>query len=203
MWRSVLLYEYSDQDPRSLLALPGRLSASSPAPQPSEGTVLITPDRSLHYVLDTPLVDVIGISCLLRIRHPQQVLSSSRQIIRLSDAFELGLEPLTTFQALVRVRLQGRRHDLGQLASPNPRFAELRFDWHTSGQTFLRVDGRLVGYHDALSPGARLTIDDVAFGFLESVPPSPDPSNQIGRFFLRALRRRPPWPRRRTSGTGA
>ncbi|HET6297172.1 MAG TPA: hypothetical protein VFG33_27550 [Kribbella sp.] len=165
--------------------------------------MLITPDRSLHYVLDTPLVDVIGISCLLRIRHPQQVLTSSRQIIRLGDAFELGLEPLTTFQALVRVRLQGRRHDLGQLASPNPRFAELRFDWHTSGKTYLRVDGRLVGYHDALSPGARLMIDDVAFGFLESVPPSPDPSNQIGRFFLRALRRRPPWPCRRTSGTGA
>lgn len=201
MWRSVLLYEYSDQDPRSLLALPGHLSASSPASEPSEGAVLITPDRSLHYVLDAPLVDVIGISCLLRIRLPDQELSSSRQIIRLGDAFELGLEPLTTFQALVQVRIQGRRHYLGQLATPSPRFAELRIDWHTSGKTYLRVDGRLVGYHDALGSGARLRITDVAFGFLEPVPPSPDPSNQIGRFSLRVLRRRPPWPRRRSSAS--
>lgn len=196
MWRSVLLHEFRDQNIRNLQGLPGRLSPGSLALNPSEGAVLITAGRSLHYVLDTPLADVIGVSCRVRFRHPGPDFNSSLRIIRLGDAFDLRLERLTTFQALVQVRVHGTRHYLGQLPNPSARFTELGFDWHTKGQAYLRVDGRLVGYHDALSRGSRLTIEDVAFGFPESVPDGPDPRYQLGRVYVRALSRRSPWSRR-------
>lgn len=192
----MLLREFPDHNIRSLEGLPGSLSPSSLALSPSEGTVLIAPGRSLHYVLDTPLVEVIGVSCQLRIKHPGRTVSSSLRIVRLGDDFDLSLEPLTTRQALVRVRLHRAWHDIGQLPNPSTHFAELRFDWHTSGKTYLRVDGRLVGYHDALSRGSRLMIDDVAFGSPESVPTATDPHYQLGEFFVRALSRRARWPRR-------
>ena len=196
MWRSVLLHEFADHNIRSVQGLPGTLSPDSLALSPSEGAVLIAPGRGLHYVLDAPLAEVIGVSCRLRFMYPGRTVSSSVRILRLGDAFELGLEPLTTVQAMVRVRLNGVRHDLGQLPNPSTRFAELGFDWHTSGRTYLRVDGRLVGYHDALGRGSRLSIDDVAFGSPESVPSSSDPRYQLGQFFVRALSRRTRWPRR-------
>lgn len=195
MWRSVLLYEFQDQNTRSFRGLPGSFSPGSLALNPSGGAVLIAPGRSLHYVLDTPLLEVIGVSCRLRFMHPVPEVSSSKRIIRLGDGFDLRLERLTTFQSLVRVRVQGTTHYLGQLPNPSAQFTELRIDWHTKGQAFLRVDGRLVGYHDALSRGARLTIADVAFGFPESVPAATDPPYQLGQFFVRALSRRARWPR--------
>ncbi|MEI8412273.1 MULTISPECIES: hypothetical protein [unclassified Kribbella] len=196
MWRSVLLHEFPDHNVRSFQGLPGSFSPDSPPLSPAEGTVLIAPGRGLRYVLDTPLLDVIGVSCLLRFKHPGPVDSSSR-IIGLGDEFDLRLERLTTFQALVLVRLHGAWHDIGQLPNPSTRFAELRFDWHTSGRTYLRVDGRLVGYHDALSRGSRLTIEDVTFGSPESLPTLSGPRYQLGEFFVRALTRRTRWPRRR------
>jgi hypothetical protein len=196
MWRSVLLHEVPDRNIPSLQGLPGSLAPGSLAPSPSEDTVLIAPGRRLHYVLDTPLLDVIGVSCQLRFKHPARAVTSSVRILRLGDDFDLSLEALTTFQALVRIRLHRAWHDIGQLPSPSTRFAELRFDWHTSGKTYLRVDGRLVGYHDALSRGARLTIEDVTFGSPESLPASPDAHYQLGDFFVRTLSRRKLWPRR-------
>ncbi|MEV0803743.1 MULTISPECIES: hypothetical protein [unclassified Kribbella] len=196
MWRSVLLHEFPDHNIRSLQGLPGSLSPGSLVLSPSEGTVLIAPGRSLHYVLETPLLEVIGVSCLLRIKHPGRAVNSSLQILRLGDEFTLSLEPLTTFQALVRVRLHRVWHDIGQLPNPSAHFAELRFDWHTSGKTYLRVDGRLVGYHDALSRGSRLTISDVVFGSPEPLATSSDPHYQLGEFLVRARTRRARWSRR-------
>lgn len=200
MWRTVLLHELPDHTIRPFQGLPGSLTPGSLALNPSESTVLIAPGRSLHYVLDTPLVEVIGVSCQLRFKYPGRTVDSSVRILRLGDAFDLRLEPLTTFQALVRIRLHRAWHDIGQLPNPSTRFAELRFDWHTSGKTYLRVDGRLVGYHDALSRGARLTISDVTFGSPESLPTSPDSPYQLGEFFVRTLSRRTRWPRRVKNG---
>jgi len=198
MWHSVLLHDFPDHNVRSLQGLPGSLSPSSLTLSPSEGTVLIAPGRSLHYVLDSPLLEVTAVSCLVRLKHPGHAVSSSLRILRLGDEYEfnLSLEPLTTFQSLVRVRLHGAWHDIGQLPNPTTHFAELRFDWHTSGKTYLRVDGRLVGYHDALSRGSRLTIEDVTFGSPESLATSSDARYQLGEFFVRALSRRARRPRR-------
>ncbi|WP_329000143.1 hypothetical protein OHA18_37630 [Kribbella sp. NBC_00709] len=196
MWRSVLLHEFPGHNSRSPQGLPGTWSSGSLSLSPSRDTMLIAPGRSLHYVLDTPLLEVVGVSCQLRFKHPGRAVTSSVRILRLGDEFELSLEPLTTFQALVRIRLHRSWHDIGQLPNPSTRFAELRFDWDTSGKTYLRVDGRLVGYHDALSRGARLTISDIAFGSPESVPTSPDPCYQLGEFFVRTRTRRTHWPRR-------
>ncbi|MEV0288011.1 MULTISPECIES: hypothetical protein [unclassified Kribbella] len=199
MWRSVLLNEFPDHDLRSLHGLPGTWSPASPALDPSDGTVLVAPGRALRYVLDTPLLDVVGISCRLRIKQPDPAVASSLRILRLGNSFDLRLEPLTTFQALVRVRLHRSRHDIGQLPNPTTHFVELRFDWHTNGKTYLRVDGRLVGYHDALSRGSRLTIEDVTFGSARSLPTCPDQHYELGDFYVRALSPRTRWSRRRTT----
>ncbi|MFI7061294.1 hypothetical protein ACIBL3_09945 [Kribbella sp. NPDC050124] len=196
MWRSVLLNEFPDHDVQALQGLPGSLSPGSPALQPSDGAVLIAPGRGLNYVLDTPLVDVVGLSCRLRIRQTDPAVTSSLRILRLGNSFDLRLEPLTAFQALVRVRLHRIWHDIGQLPNSISRFADLRFDWHTSGKTYLRVNDRLVGYHDALSRGSRLTIEDVTFGSAESLPSSPEQHYELGDFYVRALCRRSRWSRR-------
>ncbi|MEV4262587.1 hypothetical protein [Kribbella sp. NPDC049584] len=196
MWRSVLLHGFVDRNPGSFQGLPGSLSPGSLALSPSEGIILIAPGRSLQYVLETPLLDVVGVSCSVRFRHPGRAVSSSVRIIRLGEEFMLSLEPLTTFQALVRVRVHRVWHDIGQLPNPSSSFVELGFDWHTSGKTYLRVDRRLVGYHDALSRGSRLTIEDVAFGSPESPAGSSDPHYQLGEFSVRALSRHARWPRR-------
>jgi hypothetical protein len=193
-------YDVADQILPTCQGLPGRLSADSPAANPADGTVLIGPARCLRYRLDVPLVDVVGLTCRLRFRYPEPIVSSSLRILQLGDAFDLGLEPLTTCRALVRIRLQRIRHDLGQLANPGTRFAEVRFDWHISGKTFLRVDGRLVGYHDTLGRGSRLTIEDVTFGpapALEQLPgQSPAQRYQLDDFSVRVLHGRPHRPRR-------
>lgn len=196
MPRSVPYDEFADQVLPTCQGLPGSLAPGSPAADPADGTVPIGPSRSLHYLLDTPLSDVIGLSCVLRIKHPAPTVSSSLRILQLGDAFDLGLEPLTTCRALIRVRLQHVRHDLGQLATPSPHFVELRLDWHTSGKTFLRVDGRLVGYHDTLGRGRRLSIADVTFGPATALPESVAPQYQLDEFSVRALLGRPHRPHR-------
>lgn len=188
-------YEFEDILP-TCQGLPGSLAPGSATADPADGTLLIGPSRSLHYLLDTPLCNVVGLSCRLRIKYPAPTAGSSLRILQLGDEFDLGLEPLTTGRAVVRVRLQQVRHDLGQLANPGTRFAELRFDWHTSGKTFLRVDGRLVGYHDTLGRGRRLTIEDVTFGAATSPLESPAQHYQLDEFSVRALLGRPHWPHR-------
>ncbi|MEU8225707.1 hypothetical protein [Kribbella sp. NPDC048915] len=157
-------YEFPDQILPMCHGLPGSLSPGSPAADPADGTVVIGPAHSLRYRLDTPLADVVGISCRVRIRHLVPPVTSSLQILRLGDAFGLGLEPLTAWRALVRVRLQRVSHDLGQVPNLGARFMDLQFDWHIKGKTYLRVDGRLVGYHDTFARGSRLTIEDITFG---------------------------------------
>ncbi|MGW7680720.1 hypothetical protein ACWGID_08285 [Kribbella sp. NPDC054772] len=196
MWRSVLLHEFPDHQVETLHGLPGRLAPNSLVLEPSAGIVLIAPGRSLHYVLDTPLTEVVGVSCRLRFERPGLAVSSSVPILRLGNAVELSLEPLTTYQALVRVQVHRKYHDLGQLPNASTHFVELRLDWHTNGKTYLRADGRLIGYHDAFSRGSRLTIEDVTFGRPGSVPTATDARFQLGEFFIRALNRRTYWPRR-------
>jgi hypothetical protein len=201
-----MLRRVSSEFPDAVLptcqGLPGSLSPGAPTADPSDGTLPIGPARSLRYQLDAPLVDVIGLSCLLRIKHPAPTVSTSLRILQLGDAFDLGLEPLTSRQALIRVRLQRVIHDLGQLPTPSARFAELRLDWHTSGKTFLRVDGRLVGYHDKLGRGHRLSIEEVTFGSdtgSPGSPGSPGSQYQLDEFSVRVLLSRPRWRRRHTT----
>lgn len=67
---------------------------------------------------------------------------------------------------------------------------EFRFDWHTSGQARILADGRLVAYHNAVSPGAMFAVDRVAFGMpnMQS-PPGSQPLYHVARVFVRVLQR--------------
>ena len=160
MWRSVLLREFPDHNIRSLHGLPGSLSPSSLPLSPSEGTVLIAPGRSLHYVLDTPLVDVIGVSCQLQFRpRPHRELVGAdpsprgrvRSEPRTADQLP-GLGPGPAAPSLARhraaaepqhalrgteIRLAHQRQDLpsgGRATRRLPRCAESRLPAHHRGR---------------------------------------------------------------------
>jgi len=61
---------------------------------------------------------------------------------------------------------------------------------------FLRVDGRLVGYHDTLGRGRRLTIEDVTFGAVAVLPDAPAQHYQLREFSVGAVSFRKKWTHR-------
>jgi hypothetical protein len=201
MWRSVLLHEFPNEDIRSLQALPGSLTFGAVPLSPRDGAVQISPGRGFRYVLRDPLRDVIGVSCRIRLRYPFQGVAGG-PVVRLGDAVRVLVLtfPAPDSALFVRVRVGETELDLGgpgiRLALPFPQFVELRFDWHTSGQAYLRADGRLLRYHNALSPAARLTVADITLGLPDSPATSIHPRYEIGRLFIRALARPAiPWKR--------
>jgi hypothetical protein len=194
MWRSVLLHEFPDEDIHSLQALPGSLTVGPVALHPQGGAVQITPGRGFRYDLRHPLRDVIGVSCRIRLRYPFQGVAGG-PVVRLGNAVRLlALTfPAPNNALFVRVRVGETELDLGgpgiRLAVPFPQYVELRFDWHTSGQAYLRADGRLVRYHNALSPAARFTVADITLGLPDADATQSRPRYEIGRLFIRALAR--------------
>ena len=199
MWRSVLLHEFPSQDIRSLQALPGSLTPESLALNPHGGTVQITPGRGFRYVLGDPLRDVIGVSCRFQVRYPIQGVLHPVPLVRVGDDVEFALRPLPfddgshpgelAGAARALLRIAAAQVDLGLVVLPHRRFVDFRLDWHTSGQAYLRGDGRLIAYHNAVAPSARFEVDDVAFGLPDAPPSATNPRYEIARLFVRALSR--------------
>jgi hypothetical protein len=199
MWRSVLLHEFPSEDIRSLQALPGSLTPGTLALNPHEGKVQITPGRGFRYVLGAPLRDVIGVSCRIRVRYPIQGVLHPVSLVRVGEDVEFAVRPLPfdagshpdelAGEARSLLRIGSAEVDLGLVVLPHRRFVELRLDWHTSGQAYLRADGHLVAYHNAVAPAARFEVDDVAFGLPNAPTSATNPRYEIARLFVRALSR--------------
>lgn len=187
MWRSVLLHEFPDEDIRSLQALPGALTPASLALHPSGGVVRITPISRFQYVLGEPLRDVIGVSCRLVVRYPFQGEAEPEPLIRLGQAVQLSVQPTSDSRMRVLVRVAGTELRIGLLAHFFPQFSLLRFDWHTSGQASLSVDGQLIGYHNALSASARFAVADITVGRHDGHESFTYQGYEIGRLFVRTL----------------
>ncbi|WP_329439749.1 hypothetical protein [Streptomyces canus] len=189
MWRSVLLHEFPDEDIHSLQAVPGALTAASLALHPSGGSVTVTPISRFRYVLRTPLRDVIGVSCRLKLRYPFQGPAEPEPLIRLGTFVRLSVQPTASDQMLVRVKIAGTELRLALPVYPFPQFALLRFDWHTSGQVSVSVDGQLIGYHNALSASARFAVDDLSVGRGDPDQSLTYQRYEIGRLLVRVLTR--------------
>jgi hypothetical protein len=200
MWRSVLLHAFPDEDIGSLQALPGSLTPDTLALNPHRGGVQITPGRGFEYSLAQPLDDIIGVSGRVRLRYPIQGVTHPVPIMRAGDTAAFGVQPLPLDPGAINppelaapartlLRIEATEVQLGVVMLPHRRFVNLRFDWHTSGQARLLLDGRLVGYQNALSPAARLTVADIAFGLADWPSTATSPRYEVGRLFVRALAR--------------
>jgi hypothetical protein len=196
MWRSVFLHEFLDHRLDNYQALPGTASHSLSLTSEADGsqTVAIHPGAAFEHRLSAPLQEVIGISCRVRLMYPLNPLGQMFPVMQLGSNAELLLWPETHplpgerhIRALVRVFVGGQFKNLGNVELPVTQFEELRFDWHTSGQARILMNGRLVAYHNALAPGAVLGVDRVVFG-MPGQPPGP-PLYRVARVFVRLLER--------------
>ena len=213
MWRSVFLHEFIDHKITNFKAVPGKLTlpsfnlTPSAAVVPGVNSVEVTNGKGFEYIFDEPLRDVIGVSCRLRVAYP----IPNPGLGHLQGFSLLTLGPNATVLALAQAeappavgaipsqfglhinRPQGAG-SVGEgvgvrLQFPSTSFADLRVDWHTSGQTRLSVNGRFVRYHNALVPGFSFDIDRLSFGGLSLLPEPHAPHYQIARVFVRALTR--------------
>ena len=201
MWRSVFLHEFVDRRITNFQALPGAptpasltLAATADARAPGN-TVTISPGAGFEHVLAAPLPQVIGVSVRVRMIYPINPQPQMFSVARLGSGAELLFWPVSDplpdgsgTEALARVWVGSGFRNLGNVVLPADRFADFRFDWHTSGQARLLADGRLVAYHNATAPGAVFPVDRVAFG-MSAAPASPRPLYRVARVFVRVLER--------------
>lgn len=202
MWRSVFLHEFIDHRITNCQALAGRPTpaslalAANDAALPGTNAVPIRRGDGFEYLLDAPLSQVIGVSCRVRLMYPLNPQPFMFPVIRLGAGAELLLWPqthplpdLSGTLALARLWLGSSFKNLGNIVLPAQRFVDFRLDWHTSGQARILADGQLVAYANAVSPGAMLTVDRVAFGMLNLQPAATPPVYHLSRVFVRVLQR--------------
>lgn len=213
MWRSVFLHEFIDHKITNFKAVPGKLTlpsfnlVPSAAVVPGINSVEVTNGTGLEYIFDEPLRDVIGLSCRVRVAYPIPntglghmqgfsllTLGSNVTVLALAQP-----DPPPAVNAIPSQFGLNINHPQGgvivgegtgvRVQFPSQSFADLRIDWHTSGQTRLFVNGRLVRYQNAFVPGISFDIDRLSFGH-PGQPPTPHaPQYQIARVFVRALTR--------------
>jgi hypothetical protein len=195
MWRSVFLHEFIDHKITNFKAVPGKLTlpsfnlVPSAAVVPGVNSVEVTNGTGLEYIFDEPLRDVIGLSCRMRVAYP----IPNTGLGHMQGFSLLGLGPNVAVLALAQPD-PPPAVNVGEGAGvrvqfPSKSFIDLRVDWHTSGQTRLSVDGRLVRYRNDFFPGASFDIDRLSFGHPGDPPTPHAPQYQIARVFVRALTR--------------
>lgn len=213
MWRSIFLHEFIDHKITNFKAVPGKLTlpsfnlVPSAAVVPGVNSVEVTNGTGFEYIFDEPLRDVIGLSCRMRVAYP----IPNTGLGHMQGFSLLGLGSNVTVLALAQVDPPPAvnaipsqfglniNHPQGgvilgegtgvRVQFPSKSFADLRVDWHTSGQTRLFVNGRLVRYQNAFVSGISFDIDRLSFGH-PGHPPTPHaPQYQIARVFVRALTR--------------
>jgi hypothetical protein len=199
MWHSVFLHEFLDHRLDNFQALPGRLTPASfqLAPMPDTGTgansILIRPGLAFDFRLTTPLADIIGISCRVRMRYAVRQPDYSFAVASLGSGASLLLKTESN-PTDVGATLTSPAISINQSFSPlklvnlPDSYVDFRFDWHTSGQARIVQNGQLVAYRHSVAPGAVLTVDRVVVG-LPDAPPSPVVEFRISRIFVRVLSR--------------
>lgn len=200
MWRSVFLHEFPDPRIRSFQSLPGAVSPTTQAlalePAADRFALPLLAGQMFEFAPAQPLREIIGVSMRLRVKGSTSGFISSA-LFRFSAGVDLDLlirrprfSSSRPTDATVRAGAAGI--DFPAALPTLDGFTDLRMDWHTSGQARVWADGRHVGYHNAVAPGAVLQLDRVAFGL-----PVPEPEEfhrlarrfTVTRVFVRALAR--------------
>jgi hypothetical protein len=200
MWRSVFLHEFRDQRIDTFQAAPGQATpaplALAPDSDPATGTtsIAVRPGVGFEYVLDTPLTEVVGVSCRVRMSYPIAQQQFSFAVIRVGGPAELLLKtsnPTSDQSGTIvspAARIGGQFVPFKSVVLPASAFVDVRFDWHSSGQARLILNDRLVAYRNGVAAGQALTVDRVIFGMPE-LPASATPAFRISRVFVRVLPR--------------
>lgn len=202
MWRSVFLHEFIDHRVSNFQALDGRATPASLALQPGPhaipgvNSLRMVAGTGFDYAFDEPMQRVIGISCRVRVKYDLNFPTHMFPVIRLGSGFELLLWPqshpipdLSGTLSLARVWVGNGFKNLGNILLSATHFMDLRFDWHTSGQARILINGQLAAYHNAVAPGAVLPVDRVAFGLATVAPGSNNVVYHVSRVFVRVLER--------------
>ena len=202
MWRSVFLHEFIDHRVSNFQALAGRATPASLALQPGQhaipgvNSLRMVAGAGFEYVFDEPLQRVIGISCRVRVKYALNFPTHMFPVIRLGSGVELLLWPLSHpipdlsgTLSLARVWVGNGFTNLGNIVLSATGFMDLRFDWHTSGQARILINGQLAAYHTAVAPGTVLPVDRVAFGLASVTPGSNNVVYHVSRVFVRVLER--------------
>jgi hypothetical protein len=191
VWRSLLLHEIPSGDLRNFSAVDG---AATSFPWNADA---IGPGEEFEFTLGTPVSNVIGISLHIRLRKPIAEFDECR-IARAGTDVEFSIQRLNTgvidvpelaaeYRGLLRIG-PSPADSFGLLTLPHRTYVDIRIDWHTSGQARLLQGGELIGYHNAVSPGASVSVPTLAFGRSDR-PPGPGSRYGVQRFFVRALQR--------------
>lgn len=202
MWRSLFLHEFPDLRIGSFDAIDGALSPPSESLEVTReaGTgragVTLLAGEQFAFAPAQPLREIIGVSMRLRVTGSVSGFVSMATF-RLSAGVELDLSirrPVfgPSKPTDVAVRAASAAAGFASAVPPLGRPVDVRLDWHTSGQTRLWADGRLVGYHPSLAPGAVLQIDRIAFGLPFAEPDEFHRLSRrftVSRVFVRALAR--------------
>jgi hypothetical protein len=206
MWRAVFLHEFPDRDLRHFTAVAGTLTATPslvpPRPEPPVHVLTLRAPESLRFQLAAPWGGVVGFSGRVRVRLSGPTGQPPFPVMQVGQALQLRLQvtgtprdpssPDPSSPTKVLLQVGTAEVELATTRLPRERFADIRFDWHSSGQARLEVDGRLIGYHNALAPGAELSVPDVVVGNAPPVRRSRLPVYDVARVFVRALRRDDP-----------
>jgi hypothetical protein len=199
MWHSVLLHEFIDHRLDNFQSLPGRPTPASfqlaPTRDPVTGanSILIRPGLAFDFRLTTPLTDIIGISCRVRMRYAVRQPDYSFPVASFGGGTSLLLKtesnPTDVGSTLTSPALAINQTFIPlKLVNLPDSYFDFRFDWHTSGQARIVHNGQLVAYRHSVAPGAALTVDRVVVGLLDA-PPSPVVEFRISRMFVRVLSR--------------
>ncbi len=200
MWRAVFHHEFLGSDLRNFQAVDGTLTVSpsvtAPVAEPPLEVLRLRAPEALRFELAEPWTEVIGLSGRVRIRVPFQNVPDPFPVLQLGGTAQLRLhlQPNPApgqlgSSARVLLQVGSGEVDLATVVIPRKTFVDVRVDWHSSGQAHLYVDGRLAGYHNALSPGAELQMFDVVVGNATPIRRSRLPMVDVAKVFVRALRR--------------
>jgi hypothetical protein len=203
MWRAVFLHEFLDENIRNFQALPGNATPASltltpsPAPQLKINSVELSPGRGFEYSLVESLDEVIGVSGSIKLWYPidSTVGPTIPFIMHVGDMAQFQARPFVAFPGTAQFfghlgigSPPSPPLELGKFTLSNRRFVDIRFDWHTSGQARILLDGRLVLYHNGVAPTAQLEVANVKFGVPEGSAPGFF-RYHVGGVFARVLRR--------------
>lgn len=199
MWHSVFLHEFIDHRLDNFQSLPGRPTTASfqlaPTPDPVTGanSILIRPGLAFDFRLTTPMTDIIGISCRVRMRYAVRQPDFSFAVASLGSGASLFLKtesnPTDVGATLTSpaISINGSFSPFKLVNLPDS-YVDFRFDWHTSGQARIVQNGQLAAYRHGVAPGAAITVDRVVVG-LPDLPPSPVIEFRVSRVFVRVLSR--------------
>lgn len=198
-WHTLLQHEFLDRSLGNIIGAPGKLVSSNPAPlvppPPNVGPTIL-PGKWFGVDFDKNIEKVIGLDIKLLLHAPANTgllpLCQIEGAMNVEFAWESPRRrgmvngELIVFGDL-RVKVGTEVFVIHSVGLPHRRSIELHVNWHTSGQCRIELDGQLIAYDPALSPGQSFDTPGVRLGDPTS-PPQLRPRHRLHQVLVRAIR---------------